>query len=153
MSSDHTEEIALILRYQDGECARSESGDSVHNAQELETDNAATRTPFAFQTTADNKTLDDDASTENNNGLLQCDAVSVCRNTRNVVHEQTRTGVHEQAIDTAGFGEFQWRFFVVLALALMADGSEMAKIANVINSAEKAFCMTRAMKTSLGRPP
>ena len=153
MSGDHTEEIALILRCENGNCARGELSGPARIEQDQNADDVATTSPARRgQTTPDDATRAD-ASTACKNGSVRTETTTLCRNNRRIIHDQAGTGVHEQAIDTAGFGEFQWRFFVVLAMALVADGSEMTKMSHVIDSAERAFCMTRAMKTSLGRPP
>ena len=143
MSHDHEEEIALIRHNQAGNVAGNEPNDSVHNDQTLET----TECSLAIQRQA---TLNNKALAEITADVLLEDNDTARRNIINDVRKLTRTGVHEQAIDTAGFGEFQWRFFVVLAMALMADGSEVTKMSNVLDEADKAFCLTRAMKTSLG---
>ena len=149
MSRDHGEEIALILRHQAGEVAGIEPGDCFPNDQTPETNNECS-SAIQRQATVNNNTLTE-AHAESHTDLLPADNDAACRNIINDVRKLTRTGVHEQAIDTAGFGEFQWRFFVVLAMALMADGSEVAKMCNIIYEADKAFCLTRAMKTILGR--
>ena len=147
MSHDHEEEIALIVHNQAGEVASNEPSDCVPKDQTLET----TECTLAIQTqaTLNNNTLVE-VPAESTTDVLLADNDTTCRNIINDVRKLTRTGVHEQAIDTAGFGEFQWRFFVVLAMALMADGSEVAKMSNVLDEADKAFCLSRAMKTSLG---
>ena len=148
MSRDHEEEIALIVHNQAGEVASNEPSDCVPNDQTLET----IECPSAIQrqATINNNTLAEAPAESNTDVLLLEDNDTTRRNIINDVRKLTRTGVHEQAIDTAGFGEFQWRFFVVLAMALMADGSEVAKMSNVLDEADKAFCLSRAMKTSLG---
>ena len=147
MSRDHEEEIALIVHNQAAEVASNEPSDCVPKDQTLET----IECPSAIQrqATINNNTLVE-APAESTTDVLLADNDTTCRNIINDVRKLTRTGVHEQAIDTAGFGEFQWRFFVVLAMSLMADGSEVAKMSNVLDEADKAFCLSRAMKTSLG---
>ncbi|KAK0155611.1 Synaptic vesicle glycoprotein 2B [Merluccius polli] len=49
-----------------------------------------------------------------------------------------------------GHGKFQWTLFMVLGLALMADGVECFVVAFVLPSAEKDLCLSNAEKGMLG---
>ncbi|KAG7522043.1 synaptic vesicle glycoprotein 2B-like [Solea senegalensis] len=57
---------------------------------------------------------------------------------------------YENIMDDCGHGSFQWRLFVVLGLALMADGVECFVVAFALPSAEKDLCLSNAQKGMLG---
>lgn len=50
-----------------------------------------------------------------------------------------------------GHGKFQWMLFMVLGLALMADGVECYVVAFALPSAEKDLCLSNAEKGMLGK--
>lgn len=50
-----------------------------------------------------------------------------------------------------GHGKFQWTLFMVLGLALMADGVECFVVAFALPSAEKDLCLSNAEKGMLGK--
>lgn len=54
-------------------------------------------------------------------------------------------------MEDCGHGKFQWTLFVVLGLALMADGVECFVVAFVLPSAEKDLCLSNAEKGMLGK--
>ncbi|KAK1902202.1 Synaptic vesicle glycoprotein 2B [Dissostichus eleginoides] len=66
---------------------------------------------------------------------------------------------YEDIMEDCGHGKFQWTLFVVLGLALMADGVECFVVAFVLPSAEKDLCLSNAEKGMLAnkavdvRPP
>uniref|UniRef100_A0A665WFV5 Synaptic vesicle glycoprotein 2B-like n=1 Tax=Echeneis naucrates TaxID=173247 RepID=A0A665WFV5_ECHNA len=57
---------------------------------------------------------------------------------------------YEYIMEDCGHGKFQWTLFVVLGLALMADGVECFVVAFVLPSAEKDICLSNAEKGMLG---
>ncbi|KAE8618272.1 hypothetical protein XENTR_v10009336 [Xenopus tropicalis] len=57
---------------------------------------------------------------------------------------------YENIIQECGHGRFQWTLFVVLGLALMADGVEVFVVGFVLPSAEKDMCLSRSNKGMLG---
>ncbi|KAM9807555.1 synaptic vesicle glycoprotein 2B-like [Neosynchiropus ocellatus] len=57
---------------------------------------------------------------------------------------------YEDIMEDCGHGRFQWTLFVVLGLALMADGVECFVVAFVLPSAEKDLCLSNAEKGMLG---
>ncbi|XP_028441912.1 synaptic vesicle glycoprotein 2B isoform X1 [Perca flavescens] len=57
---------------------------------------------------------------------------------------------YEDIMEDCGHGKFQWTLFVVLGLALMADGVECFVVAFVLPSAEKDLCLSNAEKGMLG---
>ncbi|KAG7273197.1 hypothetical protein CRUP_018001 [Coryphaenoides rupestris] len=57
---------------------------------------------------------------------------------------------YEDIMQDCGHGKFQWTLFVVLGLALMADGVECFVVAFVLPSAEKDLCLSNAEKGMLG---
>lgn len=54
-------------------------------------------------------------------------------------------------MEDCGHGKFQWTLFIVLGLALMADGVECFVVAFVLPSAEKDLCLSNAEKGMLGK--
>lgn len=54
-------------------------------------------------------------------------------------------------MEDCGHGRFQWTLFIVLGLALMADGVECFVVAFVLPSAEKDLCLSNAEKGMLGK--
>ena len=54
-------------------------------------------------------------------------------------------------MEDCGHGKFQWTLFVVLGLALMADGVECFVVAFALPSAEKDLCLSNAEKGMLGK--
>ena len=58
---------------------------------------------------------------------------------------------YEEIMEDCGHGRFQWTLFIVLGLALMADGVECFVVAFVLPSAEKDLCMSNAEKGMLGK--
>uniref|UniRef100_A0A8C5FSW7 Synaptic vesicle glycoprotein 2Bb n=1 Tax=Gadus morhua TaxID=8049 RepID=A0A8C5FSW7_GADMO len=57
---------------------------------------------------------------------------------------------YEEIMEDCGHGRFQWTLFIVLGLALMADGVECFVVAFVLPSAEKDLCLSNAEKGMLG---
>ncbi|CAK6966396.1 synaptic vesicle glycoprotein 2B-like [Scomber scombrus] len=57
---------------------------------------------------------------------------------------------YEDIMEDCGHGKFQWTLFIVLGLALMADGVECFVVAFVLPSAEKDLCLSNAEKGMLG---
>ncbi|KAF3689291.1 Synaptic vesicle glycoprotein 2B [Channa argus] len=57
---------------------------------------------------------------------------------------------YEDIMEDCGHGRFQWTLFVVLGLALMADGVDCFVVAFVLPSAEKDLCLSNAEKGMLG---
>ncbi|KAM4618582.1 synaptic vesicle glycoprotein 2B-like [Polymixia lowei] len=57
---------------------------------------------------------------------------------------------YEDIMEDCGHGRFQWTLFMVLGLALMADGVECFVVAFVLPSAEKDLCLSNAEKGMLG---
>ncbi|KAM3608531.1 uncharacterized protein V6R79_000582 [Siganus canaliculatus] len=57
---------------------------------------------------------------------------------------------YQDIMEDCGHGKFQWTLFVVLGLALMADGVECFVVAFVLPSAEKDLCLSNAKKGMLG---
>ncbi|XP_073424839.1 synaptic vesicle glycoprotein 2B [Dendrobates tinctorius] len=57
---------------------------------------------------------------------------------------------YENIIEECGHGRFQWTLFIVLGLALMADGVEIFVVGFVLPSAEKDMCLSRSNKGMLG---
>uniref|UniRef100_A0A8C6M9N4 Synaptic vesicle glycoprotein 2Bb n=1 Tax=Nothobranchius furzeri TaxID=105023 RepID=A0A8C6M9N4_NOTFU len=57
---------------------------------------------------------------------------------------------YEDIMEDCGHGKFQWTLFVVLGLALMADGVECFVVAFALPSAEKDLCLSNAEKGMLG---
>ncbi|KAM9754843.1 LOW QUALITY PROTEIN: synaptic vesicle glycoprotein 2B-like [Menidia menidia] len=57
---------------------------------------------------------------------------------------------YEDIMEDCGHGRFQWTLFLVLGLALMADGVECFVVAFVLPSAEKDLCLSNAEKGTLG---
>uniref|UniRef100_A0A3P8RWP4 Synaptic vesicle glycoprotein 2Bb n=1 Tax=Amphiprion percula TaxID=161767 RepID=A0A3P8RWP4_AMPPE len=53
---------------------------------------------------------------------------------------------YEDIMEDCGHGKFQWTLFIVLGLALMADGVECFVVAFVLPSAEKDLCLSNAEK-------
>lgn len=58
---------------------------------------------------------------------------------------------YEDIMEDCGHGRFQWTLFMVLGLALMADGVECFVVAFVLPSAEKDLCLSNAEKGMLGK--
>lgn len=54
-------------------------------------------------------------------------------------------------MEDCGHGKFQWTLFMVLGLALMADGVECFVVAFALPSAEKDLCLSNAEKGMLGK--
>lgn len=54
-------------------------------------------------------------------------------------------------MEDCGHGRFQWTLFIVLGLALMADGVECFVVAFALPSAEKDLCLSNAEKGMLGK--
>uniref|UniRef100_A0A8C4NBM5 Major facilitator superfamily (MFS) profile domain-containing protein n=1 Tax=Eptatretus burgeri TaxID=7764 RepID=A0A8C4NBM5_EPTBU len=57
---------------------------------------------------------------------------------------------YELTLEECGHGRFQWELFIVLGLALMADGVEIFVVGFVLPSAEKDLCITDSSKGWLG---
>ncbi|XP_004709947.1 synaptic vesicle glycoprotein 2B [Echinops telfairi] len=57
---------------------------------------------------------------------------------------------YETIMEECGHGRFQWILFVVLGLALMADGVEVFVVAFALPSAEKDMCLSSSKKGMLG---
>nr|XP_020667832.1 synaptic vesicle glycoprotein 2B [Pogona vitticeps] len=57
---------------------------------------------------------------------------------------------YETIIEECSHGRFQWILFIVLGLALMADGVEVFVVGFVLPSAEKDMCLSRSNKGMLG---
>ncbi|XP_060611611.1 synaptic vesicle glycoprotein 2B [Anolis sagrei] len=57
---------------------------------------------------------------------------------------------YENIIEECSHGRFQWILFIVLGLALMADGVEVFVVGFVLPSAEKDMCLTTSNKGMLG---
>ncbi|XP_053128488.1 synaptic vesicle glycoprotein 2B isoform X1 [Hemicordylus capensis] len=57
---------------------------------------------------------------------------------------------YESIIEECGHGRFQWMLFIVLGLALMADGVEVFVVGFVLPSAEKDMCLSSSKKGMLG---
>ncbi|PWA33136.1 hypothetical protein CCH79_00013105 [Gambusia affinis] len=60
---------------------------------------------------------------------------------------------YEDIMQDCGHGKFQWMLFMVLGLALMADGVECYVVAFALPSAEKDLCLSNAEKGMLGTFP
>lgn len=58
---------------------------------------------------------------------------------------------YEDIMEDCGHGRFQWTLFMVLGLALMADGVECFVVAFALPSAEKDLCLSNAEKGMLGK--
>ncbi|XP_015267507.1 PREDICTED: synaptic vesicle glycoprotein 2B-like [Gekko japonicus] len=57
---------------------------------------------------------------------------------------------YETIIEECSHGRFQWILFIVLGLALMADGVEVFVVGFVLPSAEKDMCLSSSNKGMLG---
>ncbi|KAM4553175.1 synaptic vesicle glycoprotein 2B-like [Fundulus diaphanus] len=57
---------------------------------------------------------------------------------------------YEDIMEDCGHGKFQWTLFMVLGLALMADGVECYVVAFALPSAEKDLCLSNGEKGMLG---
>uniref|UniRef100_A0A3Q2PS59 Synaptic vesicle glycoprotein 2Bb n=1 Tax=Fundulus heteroclitus TaxID=8078 RepID=A0A3Q2PS59_FUNHE len=57
---------------------------------------------------------------------------------------------YEDIMEDCGHGRFQWTLFMVLGLALMADGVECYVVAFALPSAEKDLCLSNGEKGMLG---
>ncbi|XP_063045512.1 synaptic vesicle glycoprotein 2Ba [Engraulis encrasicolus] len=57
---------------------------------------------------------------------------------------------YETIMEDCGHGRFQWQLFIVLGLALMAEGVECFVVGFVLPSAEKDMCLSNADKGMLG---
>uniref|UniRef100_A0A8C8JIV5 Major facilitator superfamily (MFS) profile domain-containing protein n=1 Tax=Oncorhynchus tshawytscha TaxID=74940 RepID=A0A8C8JIV5_ONCTS len=57
---------------------------------------------------------------------------------------------YEDIMEDCGHGRFQWSLFIVLGLALMADGVECFVVGFVLPSAEKDMCLSNGEKGMLG---
>uniref|UniRef100_A0A3B3SAQ4 Synaptic vesicle glycoprotein 2A n=1 Tax=Paramormyrops kingsleyae TaxID=1676925 RepID=A0A3B3SAQ4_9TELE len=57
---------------------------------------------------------------------------------------------YETILQECGHGRFQWTLYVVLGLALMADGVEIFVVGFVLPSAEKDMCLSEPNKSMLG---
>ncbi|XP_054858597.1 synaptic vesicle glycoprotein 2B isoform X2 [Eublepharis macularius] len=57
---------------------------------------------------------------------------------------------YETIIEECSHGRFQWTLFIVLGLALMADGVEVFVVGFVLPSAEKDMCLSSSNKGMLG---
>ncbi|KAI4800399.1 hypothetical protein KUCAC02_013281, partial [Chaenocephalus aceratus] len=60
---------------------------------------------------------------------------------------------YETLMEDCGHGRFQWMLFVVLGLALMADGVDGFVVGFVLPSAEKDMCISNSDKGMLGKQP
>lgn len=58
---------------------------------------------------------------------------------------------YEDIVEDCGHGRFQWTLFIVLGLALMADGVECFVVTFALPSAEKDLCLSNAEKGMLGK--
>ncbi|XP_076158034.1 synaptic vesicle glycoprotein 2B isoform X1 [Alosa pseudoharengus] len=73
------------------------------------------------------------------------------RATADAVSEQEELAEqYEDIMEDCAHGRFQWTLFVVLGLALMADGVECFVVGFVLPSAEKDMCLSNAEKGMLG---
>lgn len=73
------------------------------------------------------------------------------RATANAISEQEEMAEqYEDIMTDCAHGRFQWTLFVVLGLALMADGVECFVVGFVLPSAEKDMCLSNAEKGMLG---
>ncbi|KAK7913541.1 hypothetical protein WMY93_013752 [Mugilogobius chulae] len=66
------------------------------------------------------------------------------------VEEENLPEQYESIMEDCGHGRFQWMLFVVLGLALMADGVDGFVVGFVMPSAEKDMCISNADKGLLG---
>uniref|UniRef100_A0A8C6TM94 Synaptic vesicle glycoprotein 2Ba n=1 Tax=Neogobius melanostomus TaxID=47308 RepID=A0A8C6TM94_9GOBI len=66
------------------------------------------------------------------------------------VEEENLPEQYENIMEDCGHGRFQWMLFVVLGLALMADGVDGFVVGFVMPSAEKDMCISNADKGLLG---
>uniref|UniRef100_A0A8C7JUN2 Synaptic vesicle glycoprotein 2B-like n=1 Tax=Oncorhynchus kisutch TaxID=8019 RepID=A0A8C7JUN2_ONCKI len=57
---------------------------------------------------------------------------------------------YENIMEDCGHGRFQWTLFIVLGMALMADGVDGFVVGFVLPSAEKDMCISNANKGMLG---
>uniref|UniRef100_A0A6Q2Z965 Major facilitator superfamily (MFS) profile domain-containing protein n=1 Tax=Esox lucius TaxID=8010 RepID=A0A6Q2Z965_ESOLU len=57
---------------------------------------------------------------------------------------------YENIMEDCGHGRFQWTLFLVLGMALMADGVDGFVVGFVLPSAEKDMCLSNANKGMLG---
>ncbi|XP_055756059.1 synaptic vesicle glycoprotein 2Ba [Salvelinus fontinalis] len=57
---------------------------------------------------------------------------------------------YENIMEDCGHGRFQWTLFIVLGMALMADGVDGFVVGFVLPSAEKDMCLSNANKGMLG---
>ncbi|XP_047453534.1 synaptic vesicle glycoprotein 2B-like [Mugil cephalus] len=79
------------------------------------------------------------------------DARAKARATGSAVSElEELSEQYEDIMQDCGHGKFQWTLFMVLGLALMADGVECFVVAFVLPSAEKDLCLSNAEKGTLG---
>lgn len=58
---------------------------------------------------------------------------------------------YETIMEDCGHGRFQWMLFIVLGLALMADGVDGFVVGFVMPSAEKDMCISNSDKGLLGK--
>uniref|UniRef100_A0A674BUV7 Synaptic vesicle glycoprotein 2B-like n=1 Tax=Salmo trutta TaxID=8032 RepID=A0A674BUV7_SALTR len=58
---------------------------------------------------------------------------------------------YENIMEDCGHGRFQWTLFIVLGMALMADGVDGFVVGFVLPSAEKDMCLSNANKGMLGK--
>ncbi|KAJ8271540.1 hypothetical protein COCON_G00103990 [Conger conger] len=64
--------------------------------------------------------------------------------------EEELADQYEGIMEDCGHGRFQWTLFVVIGLALMADGVECYVVGFVLPSAEKDMCLSNSKKGMLG---
>uniref|UniRef100_A0A8C4DV99 Major facilitator superfamily (MFS) profile domain-containing protein n=1 Tax=Dicentrarchus labrax TaxID=13489 RepID=A0A8C4DV99_DICLA len=84
-------------------------------------------------------------------GIPHPDEVKAAQRAARAVSElEELSEQYEDIMEDCGHGKFQWTLFVVLGLALMADGVECFVVAFVLPSAEKDLCLSNAEKGMLG---
>ncbi|XP_023253209.1 synaptic vesicle glycoprotein 2B-like [Seriola lalandi dorsalis] len=92
-------------------------------------------------------------------GIPHPDEVKVAQRAARAKAREGRSGIseleelseqYEDIMEDCGHGKFQWTLFVVLGLALMADGVECFVVAFALPSAEKDLCLSHADKGTLG---
>ncbi|KAL0968060.1 hypothetical protein UPYG_G00261790 [Umbra pygmaea] len=92
-------------------------------------------------------------------GIPHPDEVKAAQRAARAKARQTHAGTteleelaeqYEDIMEDCGHGRFQWSLFVVLGLALMADGVECFVVGFVLPSAEKDMCLSNGEKGMLG---
>uniref|UniRef100_A0AAQ6IGY7 Major facilitator superfamily (MFS) profile domain-containing protein n=1 Tax=Anabas testudineus TaxID=64144 RepID=A0AAQ6IGY7_ANATE len=84
-------------------------------------------------------------------GIPHPDEVKAAQRAARVISElEELSQQYEEIMEDCGHGKFQWTLFIVLGLALMADGVECFVVSFALPSAEKDLCLSNADKGMLG---